>query len=358
MASPTVKLNSGYDMPSLDDQISAAIVTALQAGYRHIDTAWNYQCEKAVGEGLRQELQGGRIKREDLFITTKTYSVIKNISIKIKSLQKMRCELMTHEADGHFIRFLWNTCHRRAEAAVRESLADLGLDYLDMYLMHFPMAFKERCENEADDVDYLDTWREMEKLVDKGLVRSIGVSNFTIEQLTRLMNAPGIKYRPSYIQIEVHPYFTNSDLVDFCQKEGIVVTAYAPLGRAGVDYWGNKVANILEEPIILEMAAKYKKNPGQVALRWAVQRGMAIVPKSTNPGRLKSNIELFDLELTPEEMAAYFWPEQKSACLHSLLLERLSQLSLAPERRRTKEVTRSGWTGVDNKFVHTTCDIR
>ncbi|XP_070210488.1 aldo-keto reductase family 1 member B7-like [Littorina saxatilis] len=289
MACSTVKLSSGCSMPIVglgtyddlkDDRNADAVAAGIDAGYRHIDTAWVYQCEAAVGKGIKRKIDDGTVRREDLFVVSK----------------------------------LWNSCHTRVEEAIRESLDDLGLDYLDLYLVHWPLAFKEQgkpddpdallAKTEPIDHDYLDTWSAMAKLVDQGLVRSIGVSNFNQEQLSRLLNQPDLRHRPACNQIESHPYFTNHELVEFCKSVGVVPIAFAPLGRGGVDYSGQEIGNVLEEPLVKNLATKYKKNPGQIVLRWATQRGLAVVPKSSNPARIKGNIQLFDFEMTPKEVAA------------------------------------------------------
>ncbi|XP_025095912.1 aldose reductase-like [Pomacea canaliculata] len=289
-ACPTVTLSSGYKMPVLGlgtynnfentEAVCESVKAAVDTGYRFIDTAWVYRTEPAVGRALRQKIEDGVVKRDDLFICSK----------------------------------LWNDRHGDVEESLMESLNDLGLSYLDLYLMHFPVSFKHHARiQKAEDafatfepghVDFLDTWRDMEKLVDKGLVRSIGLSNFTIPQITRILKDPGLRHKPAYLQVEVHPYFRNSELVDFCKQQGIVVTAYAPIGRAGTDYGLAPIDNVLQDPVINKISAKYRKTPAQVALRWNIQRGLTAVVKSLTPARIQSNLQIFDFELTSEEMAA------------------------------------------------------
>ncbi|XP_025095006.1 1,5-anhydro-D-fructose reductase-like isoform X1 [Pomacea canaliculata] len=290
-ACPTIELPSGYAMPLVglgtfdnlkDDMICEAVKAALDSGYRMVDCAWIYRSESAVGAALADRIKAGAVTRNELFISTK----------------------------------LWNTFHEpdRVEAGLRDSLNDLGLDYVDLLLMHWPMAFKEQTverkawilntQTEPADVDFLDTWRAMEELVNKGLARSIGISNFNIQQLTRLLDAPGLRYKPANIQVESHPFFLNKELIDFCQGRGITVTAYSPLGKGGSTYAGKPTENILEHPTITSIAKAQAHSPAQVVLRWALQRGLSIVPKSCTPVRIRENIQLFDFSLTEDEMAA------------------------------------------------------
>ncbi|KAI9095825.1 NADP-dependent oxidoreductase domain-containing protein [Phlyctochytrium arcticum] len=278
MATTTVKLSSGYDMPLLglgtwkseEGEVGAAIKAAIEAGYKHIDGAWAYQNEKECGQALKSLFESNKISRKDLFYTSK----------------------------------LWNRFHHpsHVQECLDDTLKNLQLEYLDLWLMHWPVAFKYDSkglqETDADgkvlteDVDIVDTWRAMEKMVETGKVRSIGVSNFTIKNLEKILAIAKIK--PAVNQVELHPYLPQTALLDFCAKHNIHVTAYSPLGS------GNKEPNLLEDPIIKEIADKHKKNVGQVCISWGVKRGTTVIPKSVKAERIRSNFEIIDL--TEEEM--------------------------------------------------------
>jgi len=279
---PTV----GYGWAGIDPEIlPSRLETAIDSGYRHIDGAWLYGGEKVIGDTLHKLIGQGKIKRSDLFITSK----------------------------------LWATHHKTCDVrpAVMKSLEDLKTEYLDLYLMHTPMAFKEQGEDKwkpdpfaepvSDDIDYVETWKAMEKLLEEGLVKQIGVSNFNIYQLKRLINETGTI--PSVNQVEIHTLLPQKELVDFCHQHKIVVTAYSPLGSPGLVNSG-KLAwdstndiNPLVHPPVLDIAKKYNKNSGQILLRNLLQRGLVVICSTKTEERIKSNIQLFDFELTPEEAA-------------------------------------------------------
>ncbi|XP_028173980.1 aldo-keto reductase AKR2E4-like isoform X2 [Ostrinia furnacalis] len=279
---PKLKMNDGNYMPAIalgtylgfgkdgpikseNNMLHDAIIHALNAGYRHIDTAAIYNTEAEIGEALRMKLASGEIKREDLFITTK----------------------------------LWNTDHKREEVmeAMKESLTKLGLSYVDLYLMHWPMGLNDYSHS---DTDYIETWRGMEDVQRLGLAKSIGVSNFNKEQLTRLLREAEIK--PTALQIEVHPQIIQTELVQFAHSEGIVVMGYSPFGalvmRYGMELPGPRFTDLR----LADVAKKYRKTPAQVALRWLVDRNIVPIPKSVNPKRLEENINIFDFKLAPEEI--------------------------------------------------------
>ncbi|KAI9017419.1 NADP-dependent oxidoreductase domain-containing protein [Gaertneriomyces semiglobifer] len=277
MVVKTQKLNTGAEIPTValgtwksePGKVGAAVKTAIEAGYRHIDGALIYQNEKEVGEALKQVFANGTAKREDLFYTSK----------------------------------LWNTFHRPELVAkgLEASLRDLGIDYLDLYLMHWPVAFKpdgellpkDKSPNEyVDSIDYVETWKAMEKLVDSGKVKAIGVCNFDIPRLEKLLASAIIT--PAVLQVELHPYLPQPKLIEFCKKHGIVVEAYAPLGSGGNP-------SVLKDPIIGEIAKKHGKDVGQIVLSWGVQRGTVVLPKSVHEERIKSNHAIVDL--TEEDMA-------------------------------------------------------
>ncbi|KAK7099566.1 1,5-anhydro-D-fructose reductase-like isoform X2 [Littorina saxatilis] len=257
-----------------EEDVIKAVKAAVRCGYRHIDCAAIYRNERAVGHALKELIVEGIIQREDIFVVSK----------------------------------LWNTCHQPdlVKPSLIKTLEDLGLKYLDLYLMHWPMGYKEGCDllpKDASgkvifsDVDYLETWKAMEDCVDLGLVKDIGCSNFNSEQLQRLLDEARIK--PAVNQFEVNCYMNNRKLIEFCQANNIVVTAFGPLGTPSKE--GS--LPLLKEAAITQLAAKYKKTPAQIALRFLVQQDISIVPKSVTPARIEENFKIFDFRLTPEEMA-------------------------------------------------------
>ncbi|KAK9942785.1 hypothetical protein M0R45_008433 [Rubus argutus] len=283
----SVTLNSGFKMPVVGlgvwrmeaKEIRDLIINSINIGYRHFDCAADYKNESEVGEALAEALSTGLVKREDLFITTK----------------------------------LWNSDHGHVVEACKDSLKKLQLDYLDLYLVHFPVATKHTGVGatgsalDEDGVLEIDTtvslettWHAMEDLVSMGLVRSIGISNYDIF-LTRDCLAYS-KVKPAVNQIETHPYFQRDCLVKFCQKHGICVTAHTPLGGgAGNVEWFSSVS-ALDDPVLKNLAEKYKKTVAQVVLRWGIQRNTVVIPKTSKLDRLKENFQVFDFELSKEDM--------------------------------------------------------
>lgn len=268
---------------SAKGEVKAAVKTAVALGYRHIDCAYAYGNEEEVGEAVQEILAEGKVKREDLFIVSK----------------------------------LWNTRHRPdlVEPQMKETLEKLGVDYIDLWLMHFPFCYKSTTEVNLpkdengnvlyDDIDYLTTWKSMESVCKKGLTRAIGCSNFNSEQIQRLIDEGEIK--PACNQVEVHPYFAQEKLVLFCQARGVAVVAFSPLGCAQRP-WGTHPGEeglvVFDDPVIIAIGNKYGKSPAQVALRWHYQRQVIVIPKSVNPDRIKQNMEIFDFTLNDEDMAA------------------------------------------------------
>ncbi|GLT86139.1 hypothetical protein SLE2022_043010 [Rubroshorea leprosula] len=282
-----ITLNSGFKMPIIGlgvwrmegKDVRDLIINSIKIGYRHFDCAADYRNEAEVGEALTDAFRTGLVKREDLFITTK----------------------------------LWNSDHGHVLEACKDSLKKLQLDYLDLYLVHFPLATKHTgvgtTDSALDEDGVLDidtsisletTWHAMEDLVSKGLVRSIGISNYDIF-LTRDCLAYS-KVKPAVNQIETHPYFQRESLVKFCQKHGICVTAHTPLGgsTANTEWFGT--VSCLDDPILQGLANKYKKSVAQIVLRWGIQRNTVIIPKTSKYKRLQENFQVFDFELTKEDM--------------------------------------------------------
>src|SRR5882762_2720493 len=240
---------------------------ALEAGFRHFDCAERYRNEREVGEALRAGLGAGGITREDLFVTTK----------------------------------LWNSNHRpeRVEPAFEASLDRLGLNYLDLYLIHTPFAFEPGDEQDPRDetgnvlydrgVTLLETWRAMESLVDRGKCRAIGLSDITLDGLLPIWESARIK--PAVIQVEAHPYLPETELLEFCKAKDIVFLAFAPLGH------GMKPGP-LEDPVVSAVAARIGKTPAQVLLAWAVQRGTALLTTPRTAARARENL---DVSALPED---------------------------------------------------------
>lgn len=277
------KLNNGNTMPSFGlgtwrsekGVVAEAVKYALlEADYKHIDCAAVYGNEKEIGEAFGEVFKSGKVKREDIFITSK----------------------------------LWNTNHKKenVEKACKQTLKDLKLDYLDLYLIHWGIAFEPGDNNEpldsegyirTENVSLRETWEAMENLVEKGLVKSIGVSNFSTQLILELLSFA--KIRPAVNQIEVHPYNTQDLFLKYMKHEDILVTAYSPMGSPGGRDEGED--SLLEDDVILELAKKYKKSPAQIALNWGISRGVVIIPKSTTKARIKENKQALDFEMTPED---------------------------------------------------------
>lgn len=250
---PGVKLNNGVMMPQLGlgvyktnegEEVIQAVSAALEAGYRSIDTAALYENERGVGEAVRNS----GIPREELFITTK----------------------------------VWNTDqgYEQTLKAFEESRRKLGLDYVDLYLIHWPGKDK-----------YIETWKALEKLYVEGLTRAIGVSNFKEHHLDRLLAESNIV--PAVNQVELHPLLSQKPLRDYCKAKGIWVEAWSPLMRGRLDL-----------PVIQELAKKYGKTEAQIVLRWDVQSELITIPKSVHKERIVANADIFDFELSAEDMAA------------------------------------------------------
>jgi 2,5-diketo-D-gluconate reductase A len=251
---PTITLNNGVEIPQLGfgvyqvppEETAEAVQAALEVGYRHIDTAEMYRNEKGVGEGIRNS----GVPREEVFVTSK----------------------------------LNNGFHARADAlrAFDQSLADLGFDYLDLFLIHWPLP--------GIDVDFVETWKAMEEIYHSGRAKAVGVSNFNAHHLGRLFAETEV--RPAVNQIEVHPYLAQDDLRGFDAEHEIATEAWSPIAQG----------KVLDDPAVLRVAERTGRTPAQVTLRWHVQRGDIVFPKSVTRSRIEENFALFDFQLTEDDM--------------------------------------------------------
>ncbi|XP_062509301.1 aldose reductase A-like [Corticium candelabrum] len=290
-AIPTLQLSSGTLMPVLGygtwlseaAEVAKGVKWAIETGYRHIDCAERYGNQREIGHALSELWKSG-YKREDVFITSK----------------------------------LWNTRHDCPEESVRQTLKNLQLEYLDLYLIHFPEAFPRGAREEemgSGKRDYAavtltETWQKMESLVDKGLVKAIGVSNFLVSEIQEILGSCRIK--PAVNQIEVHPYNTSIPLVEFCHTNGIAVTAYSPLANqyflTEVDPNNTRRPNtkdmtpLLQHPVVTKISEAHKKTAAQVLIRYVIDRGMTVIPKSMRLERIKENYDVFDFKLTEADV--------------------------------------------------------
>lgn len=268
-----MKLNTGASIPAIglgtwkssEEDAYNAVLSALRAGYKHIDTAAIYRNEAAVGRALRDS----GIPREEIFLTSK----------------------------------LWCTQLKDPQTALDQTLARLGLDYVDLYLIHWPVALntdnikdgdlltfttKENGERDVDlEWSFVDTWKLMQKIPTTGKAKAVGVSNFSISNLEKLANSEGVDLVPAANQIEIHPQLPQTDLIDYCKSKGIVVEAYSPLGSSS--------SSMLGDSRVKQIADKYKAEPAQVLINWGLSRGYVVLPKSITPARIVSNFKTFDL---------------------------------------------------------------
>ncbi|CAK7200953.1 D-xylose reductase [Sporothrix eucalyptigena] len=298
MSSPTIKLNSGYEMPQVgfglwkvDNAVCAdTVYNAIKAGYRLLDGACDYGNEVEAGQGVARAIKEGIVKREDLFIVSK----------------------------------LWNSFHDgdRVEPITRRQLKDWGIDYFDLFIVHFPLALEwvdpevryppgwhydeAGTEIRTSKASIQETWTAMESLVEKGLTKSIGVSNFQAQLLYDMLRYA--KIPPATLQIEHHPYLVQPLLLRLAKQEGVAVTAYSSFGPASFEEFkmahAEALTPLFEVPLIKELASKYNKSAGQILLRWATQRGLAVIPKTQTASRLAENLDVVAWDLDAADIEA------------------------------------------------------
>lgn len=278
LADTVFTLNTGAKIPAVGlgtwqsdpGQVRAAVAQAIKTGYRHIDCAYCYGNEDEVGQGIKEGLESTGLKRSDLFITTK----------------------------------LWSTYHTRVEQNLDMSLKDLGLDYVDLYLMHWPVAMNPdgnhekfpKKEDGSRDLIFerkpAETYKDMEKLLQTGKVKAIGVSNFSKKFLEELL--PAVSVVPAANQIENHPLLPQQEIIDFCTEKGIVVEAYSPLGSTG--------SPLMKNENVIKVAQETGASPGTILLSYHVARGVVALPKSVTPSRIEDNFNV--VKLSPEQLSA------------------------------------------------------
>lgn len=301
---PSIKLNTGAEIPIIglgtwqSDKglVRDAVFYALtETPIRHIDAAYVYLNEEEVGEGIKAAIDTGKVKRSDIFVTTKVFP----------------------------------TFHNRVEESLNASLKNLKLDYVDLLLIHWPVGFNPKGnhplfpkrEDGTFDLDptfnVVNTWKQFEQVYKSGKTKAIGVSNFSVPVLTELLES-GVEVVPAVNQIENHPFLPGKDVVDFCTKKGIVIEAYSPLGSTG--------APLIENEVVTKLAEKYNTTPATILISWHVNQGRVVLPKSTTPSRIKANAEWVKIDE-----------------------EDLKKLDGLSEKYGLKRVVKPNW-GVDLKF--------
>jgi diketogulonate reductase-like aldo/keto reductase len=294
-ATPTLtkKLNSGHEMPSLGlgtfksgpGEVGTAVKAALKAGYRLIDCAQGYGNQAEIGLAIEECFSDATVTREELFVVSKVFQ--------------------THH--------VWHGDVSRTEEMLAQTLQDLRLDYLDLLLIHWPFAFEQkkldfplRLEDGSPnpllkvEVEYLDTWRVLEGFVRDGRVKSIGVSNFTVEQLDKLIKNSNIP--PAVNQVEFHPYMAQTEMMTYCGGVNVAVMAYSPLGSSLEKYPSQHGCTLMNHQLVKDIADTVGKSASQVLIRWSLQRGAISIPKSANPGRIAQNFDVLSWTLTDDHM--------------------------------------------------------
>jgi len=299
---PKLILNDGVEMPLLGfgtskiqgsgergDKAFEAILHAIKCGYRFIDTAFLYGNEETVGKAIKAAIEDRLIAdRKELFICTK----------------------------------VWCTSHKRESVvkACRSSLERLQLDYIDLYLVHWPVAYVEGLDpiNPKDaetgkllysDTSIVETWRGMEDCKDLGLARSIGLSNFNHKQCDEILAV--CKHKPTVNQVELHPYLSQVKLHQYSEAKGIILNAYCPLGAPGATWAPRDAPVLIQDPVIAKLSQKYSKSPAQIILRYHLQRKISPIPKSVTPQRIHENISILDFQLTDGEMETLLGLDRK-----------------------------------------------